>query len=83
MTSEQLQNPLPCRKGQLICSQADISVHRKVDLQDEVRMFEEDFKTFVLGIPQFSSNDSEDFGHTDLIGMEIETGNSLYLTETL
>ena len=28
------ENPLPYREGQFISSPADISVHRKVDLQD-------------------------------------------------
>ena len=38
VTSEQPENPLPYREGQFICSPADVSVHRKVDLQDaEVR----------------------------------------------
>ena len=31
---EQPENPLPQREGQFICSPADISVHRKVHLQD-------------------------------------------------
>ena len=40
VTSLQLENPLPCREGQFICSPADISVNRKVDLQvAEVRAF--------------------------------------------
>ena len=34
VASEGLENPLPYRKGQFICSPADISVYRKVDLQD-------------------------------------------------
>ena len=34
VTSEQLENPLPYREGQFICSPADISMHRKVGLQD-------------------------------------------------
>ena len=38
VTGEKPQNPLPYRRGQFISSPADISVHRKVDLQDmEVR----------------------------------------------
>ena len=37
-----------------MCCPADILVHRKVDLHEaEVRTFEEDFVTFVLGIPKF------------------------------
>ena len=34
VTFEKLENPLPYREGQFICSHADILVHRKVDLQD-------------------------------------------------
>ena len=34
VTSEQPENPIPYREGNFICSQADISVHIKVDLQD-------------------------------------------------
>ena len=34
VTAEQPENPLPYRKGQFICSPADGTVHRKVDLQD-------------------------------------------------
>ena len=33
VTAEQPENPLPYREGQFICSKADITVHRKVDLQ--------------------------------------------------
>ena len=51
LTSEQPENPLPHREGQFICSPGDISMHRKVDLQDaEVRTIEADFETFVLGL---------------------------------
>ena len=34
VTAEHPDNPLPYREGQFICSPSDISVHRKVDLQD-------------------------------------------------
>ena len=34
MTAEQPEDPLPYREGQFICSPADITVHREVDLQD-------------------------------------------------
>ena len=34
VTSEQLENPSSYREGQFICSPADISMHRKVELQD-------------------------------------------------
>ena len=56
VTAEHPGNPLPHREGQFICSPADISVYRKVDLQDtEVsENIQEKFETFVLGIPKFS-----------------------------
>ena len=41
-----------------------------------MRTSEKNFKTFVLGILKLFSNDSEDFGYTDLVTMDIETGNS-------
>ena len=34
VTAEHPKNPLPYKEGQFICVPADISVHRKVDLQD-------------------------------------------------
>ena len=34
VTSKQLETPLPYRKGQFTCSLTDISVYRKVGLQD-------------------------------------------------
>ena len=34
VTSEQPKDPLCYREGHFVCSPADISVHRKVDLQD-------------------------------------------------
>ena len=34
VTAEQPENPLPYREDQLICSPADISVHRKVHMED-------------------------------------------------
>ena len=46
-------------------------------MQKKVRTFEADFKTFVLGILRvFFSNDLEDFGHTDLLTIDKERGDS-------
>ena len=42
-----------------------------------MRTFEAGFETFVLGIPRFFSNDSEDFAHTDLVTMDMEIEGSL------
>ena len=47
-----------------------------------MRTFEADFETFILGIPKFFfPNDSEDFGHTGLVSMDIETGDSLPISQ--
>ena len=46
-----------------------------------MKTFEADFETFVLGIPKFFSNYLEDFGHTDLVTMDIETGDSLSISQ--
>ena len=71
--------------GQFICSPAVILVHRKVDLQDaEVS---EDIWGRFWGLytrySQVFKNDSENFGHTDLVTMDRDGGQSAYLTETL
>ena len=77
VTAEQPKNPLLYRVGQFFCSSADIAVNRKVNLQDaEVRVFERNFKTFVSSILKFFSKNSENFGHTDLVTIDIETGDS-------
>ena len=34
VTPEQPENLLPYREGQFICSPADVTAHRKVELQD-------------------------------------------------
>ena len=83
VTSEQPENPLPYREGQCICSPVHISVHRKVDLQD-AEISENSWERFWDLCTRYSdifSNDVEDFGHTDLVTMDIETGDSLPISQ--
>ena len=94
VTAEQSENPLPYREGQFISFSADVPVHRKVDLQDlEVgESIQNILRPLYQIYSSFFSNDSEDFGHTDLVTMDIDTGDnprcrhrgqSTYLTEVL
>ena len=88
MTSEQSANPLPYREGQFICSPANISVHRKVDLQD-VQEGENDQQRFQDLCTKcthvfFFQITQKDFGHTALVTLDIrDRGQSAYLPEAL
>ena len=68
--------PVP-PKSDFICSPAEVSAHRKVKLQskpemeDTIQQFEELCKRF----PEVFSKNSEDIGRTNLITMDIDTGN--------
>ena len=82
---EQYRNWVPKKKGFLpvlpksdfICSPAEVSAHRKVKLQsklvmeDTIQQFEELCEYF----PEVFSNNSEDIGRTNLITMDIDTGD--------
>ena len=82
---EQYRNWVPKKKGFLpvplksdfICSPAEVSAHRKVKLQskpvteDTIQQFEELCKCF----PEVFSENSEDIGRTNLITMDIDTGD--------
>ena len=83
VTSEQLENPLPYREGQFICSPVHILVHRKVDLQDaEVNEdIQGRFQDLCTRYSQFFSKDSQDFRHTDLVTVDTETGDSLPISQ--
>ena len=59
--AEHPENPLPSREGQFICSQADISVPRKVDLQD-VELSENISEKFLNLCSKYTQVDLEDFG---------------------
>ena len=64
-------------KSDFICSPAEVSVHRKVKLQskpvmeDTIQQFEELCECF----PEVFSKNSEDIGRTNLITMDIDTGD--------
>ena len=68
--------PVP-PKSDFICSPAEVSAHRKVKLQsklvteDTIQQFEELCKRF----PEVFSKNSEDIGRTNLITMDIDTGD--------
>ena len=82
---ERYRNWVPKKKGFLpvppksdfICSPAEVSAHRKVKLQsklvteDTIQQFEELCKCF----PEVFSKNSEDIGRTNLITMDIHTGD--------
>ena len=82
---ERYRNWVPRKKGFLpvllksdfICSPAEISAHRKVKLQrkpvmeDTIQQFEELCERF----PEVFSKNSEDIGRTNLITMDIGTGD--------
>ena len=68
--------PVPL-KSEFICSPAEVSAHRKVKLQsklvmeDMIQQFEELCECF----PEVFSKNSEDIGRTNLITMDIDTGD--------
>ena len=66
-----------------ITSPADIEVHRKVELQDaEVTEAQQNaFKELCNEFKDIFSIDSSDIGKTPLIEMEIDTGDSLPITQ--
>ena len=80
-----LQKPVPKKKGFLpvppksdfFCSPAEVSAHRKVKLQskpvteDTIQQFEELCKHF----PEVFLKNSEDIGRTNLITVDIDTGD--------
>ena len=70
--------PIPL-KSDLICSPAEVSAHRKVKLkskciaEDTAQNFEELCECF----PEVFSKNSKDIGRTNLITMDIDTGDHL------
>ena len=78
---EQPENPLPYREG-LFLFPADITVHRKVDLQGAKvsESIQEKFQDLCTICTPVFSNDLEDFGHIDLVTMDIETVDSLLIS---
>ena len=92
---ERYRNWVPKKKGFLpvplksdfICSPAEVSAHRKVKLQskpvteDTIQQFEELCERF----PEVFSKNSEDIGRTNLITMDIDTGDHhpLYMPKAI
>ena len=66
-----------------ITSPADIEVHRKVELQDADISDEQRqaFKDLCMEFKDIFSTDSGDIGKTPLLEVEIDTGNSLPITQ--
>ena len=64
-------------KSDFICSPAEVSTHRKVKLQSKpvtegtIQQFEE----LCQHVPEVFSKNSEDIGRTNLITMDIDTGD--------
>ena len=81
----ELEVPLRPDEKQFITSPTDIDVHRKVDLQDaEVQEEQEEAFTGLCNeYRDIFSVDSGDIGKTPLPEMEIDTGNSPPITQTL
>ena len=72
------QLPVP-PKSDMICSPAEVKYHRRVELKDRNASTDnkkclEDLCSQFTGV--FSKN-NEDIGHTNLITMDIDTGDSL------
>ena len=65
-------------KSDMICSPAEVKFHRRVELKDHdasedtKKHFEELYQQF----PTVFSTNSEDIGRTNLITMDIDTGDS-------
>ena len=71
------------REKKFITYPADIEVHRKVELQDAdvTEVQENAFKELCNEFKDIFSIDSSDIGKTPLIEMEIDTGDSLMITQ--
>ena len=71
------------REKKFITSLADIEVHRKVELQDaDVTEAQQNaFRELCNEFKDIFSMDSSDIGKTPLIEMEIDTGDSLPITQ--
>ena len=71
------------RQKKFITSLADIEVHQKVELQDAnvTEVQQNAFKELCNEFKDIFSIDSSDIGETPLIEMEIDTGDSLPITQ--
>ena len=77
----ELEVPLGSDGKKFITSLADIDVHRKVYLQDAEEEQQEAFKELCNEYRDIFSVDSGDIGKTPLLEMEIDTSDSLPITQ--
>ena len=66
-------------QSDLICSPAKVKLHRRVELKDHNATEETKkcFEELCQQFPEVFSTNNEDIGRTNLITMEIDTGDSL------
>ena len=78
-----IEVPLGPNEKKFITSLADIDVHRKVDLQDAemINEHQEAFKELCDEYKDIFSVDSGDIGKTQLLEMEIDTGDRPLITQ--
>ena len=71
------------KEKRFITSPADIEVHRKVELQDAdiTKAQQNAFKDLCMEFKDIFSTDSSDIGKTPLLEVEINTGDSLPITQ--
>ena len=69
--------PVP-PKSDLICSPAEVKFHRRVELKDHDASEEkkQHFEELCQQFPEVFSTNNEDIGRTNLITMDIDTGDS-------
>ena len=81
----QYRNHLPSRpwlpvppKSDMICSPAEVKYHRRVELKDHNASadMKSQFEELCSQFPEVFSTNNEDIGHTNLITMDIDTGDS-------
>ena len=81
----QYRNHLPSRpwlpmplKSDMICSPAEVKYHRRVELNDHNASADtkSQFEELCSQFPEVFSTNNEDIGHTNLITMDIDTGDS-------
>ena len=69
--------PVP-PKSDMICSPAEVKYHRRVELKDHNASadMKKQFEELCSQFPEVFSTNNEDIGHTNLITMDIDTGDS-------
>ena len=69
--------PMP-PKSDMICSPAEVKYHRRVELKDHnaSAYMKQQFEELCSQFPEVFSTNNKDIGHTNLITMDINTGDS-------